>query len=485
MLAGDEVAPTDPDTVRATGFLARGWFKFNRNVWLDNIVEHTSKAFLGITLNCARCHEHKFDPIGQQEYYQFRAFFEPHDVRTDRLPGQSDLMQDGVPRVFDANLQTPTYLFNRGDEAQPEKEKPLGPAVPAILRRGELRVEQIALPATAYYPGLQPFVQEETLATAEAAVVKARAALDHANRAAEEAKQKLVQLADPQTAPAGEKKPPDSFLADDFAAARPAFWQTGPGQWKHDGGRLVQSQLGNTECWLRSTAEHPRDFSARFKFKITGGGQWKSVGLSFDVTDGGWHGVYLSATAGGPKVQIFHTTGGATDYPAAGAKPLPIALGRDYVLGVDVRGQLVNVSVDGSLQLVYRLPRPRSGSGGKFAVWTFDASAEFLHAKVETLPASAKLAEDASGTPAAGPVLTLADAEAAVKRAKAAAGLAERQLVTADAKLVSTRARIAADIARFAATPDPRADELARAAAQADVGEIEEGDEEQDEPRTV
>ena len=87
MLAGDELAPTDPNTLRATGFLVRNWYKFNRNTWLENTVEHTAKAFLGVTMNCCRCHDHKYDPISQVEYYQFRAIFEPHDVRTDRVPG--------------------------------------------------------------------------------------------------------------------------------------------------------------------------------------------------------------------------------------------------------------------------------------------------------------------------------------------------------------------------------------------------------------
>ncbi len=53
MLAADEAHPGDPAALRATGFLARNWYKFNRNAWLDNILEHTSKAFLGITMNCA------------------------------------------------------------------------------------------------------------------------------------------------------------------------------------------------------------------------------------------------------------------------------------------------------------------------------------------------------------------------------------------------------------------------------------------------
>ena len=42
MLAGDELAPGDPDVVRATGYLARNWYMFNRNVWLQDTVEYTS-----------------------------------------------------------------------------------------------------------------------------------------------------------------------------------------------------------------------------------------------------------------------------------------------------------------------------------------------------------------------------------------------------------------------------------------------------------
>ena len=177
MLAGDELAPDDESTLRATGYLVRNWYMFNRNVWLDNTVEHTAKAFLGLTINCARCHDHKYDPIAQTDYYRFRAFFEPHQVRFDRRPGQPDTAKDGVVRAYDADVAAVTYLYHRGDDKQPDKEHPLLPGVPAALCRSAVHVEPVPLPATAYYPGVRSFVQNETAAQAESRVAQARAAL--------------------------------------------------------------------------------------------------------------------------------------------------------------------------------------------------------------------------------------------------------------------------------------------------------------------
>ncbi|HAP08887.1 MAG TPA: hypothetical protein DCR20_13760, partial [Planctomycetaceae bacterium] len=60
MLAADELYPDDMDRLRATGFLARQYFKFNRTSWLDETIQHTFKAMLGMTFNCAKCHDHKY-----------------------------------------------------------------------------------------------------------------------------------------------------------------------------------------------------------------------------------------------------------------------------------------------------------------------------------------------------------------------------------------------------------------------------------------
>jgi mono/diheme cytochrome c family protein len=166
MLAADELAPTDLAQVRATGYLARQYFLFNRNTWLDETVEHTAKAFLGLTWNCARCHDHKYDPISQTDYFRLRAIFEPYQVRTDLVPGELDVAKDGIPRAFDCNLEAPTYRFVRGDEKQPVTDQPIPPGLPGFLAANGIEITPVNLPSEAHAPQLRPHVKEAYLAAA-------------------------------------------------------------------------------------------------------------------------------------------------------------------------------------------------------------------------------------------------------------------------------------------------------------------------------
>jgi len=186
MLAADELMPGDPKTLRATGFLVRNYKRLSREQWLTETVDHTARAFLGTTLKCAQCHDHMYDAMSQEEHYRFRAIFEPHQVRIDPVPGQLDPEKDGLARVYDAELEAPTYFYIDGDERKADKERRMSPGTPKFLGGGDIKAEPVSLPVEAFYPSLQPFVIEEMLMRARSAVEAAKAALAKAQQPGDE-----------------------------------------------------------------------------------------------------------------------------------------------------------------------------------------------------------------------------------------------------------------------------------------------------------
>jgi hypothetical protein len=89
-IAGDEIAPEDPEALVATGYYRLGIYEYNqrdvRNQWniiLNDITDVTADVFLGMGMSCARCHDHKFDPILQKDYFRLQAFFAPIIQRDD------------------------------------------------------------------------------------------------------------------------------------------------------------------------------------------------------------------------------------------------------------------------------------------------------------------------------------------------------------------------------------------------------------------
>jgi hypothetical protein len=89
-LAGDEVAPEDPSAFIATGFnrcypdmVDLNDQRLRRQNALNDITETTGLVFLGLTIGCARCHDHKFDPIRQADFYRLQAFFGGSRFRDD------------------------------------------------------------------------------------------------------------------------------------------------------------------------------------------------------------------------------------------------------------------------------------------------------------------------------------------------------------------------------------------------------------------
>jgi hypothetical protein len=94
-VAGDELFPGDPEALTATAFNRHYPDEHNarnlalrRQEILNDVTDTTGQVFLGLTLGCARCHDHKFDPISQKDYYRLQAFFAALSPRDD-LPFSS------------------------------------------------------------------------------------------------------------------------------------------------------------------------------------------------------------------------------------------------------------------------------------------------------------------------------------------------------------------------------------------------------------
>ncbi|MFN0165982.1 MAG: DUF1553 domain-containing protein, partial [Bryobacteraceae bacterium] len=350
-------------------YLARNWFRPNRNAWLKETVEGIASGFLATTLKCARCHDHKFDPLAQEEYYRFRAFFEPHDVRTDPISGQPETFKQGMPRVFDSEprgidgsgpaIYAETYRLIGGDEKNPDKANPLSPGVPEILGKLGEPIKPVTLPVAGYYPSLQPFVQRDLLHQARQDIQKALAGLAEARQALAVAERRA---AAPQQ------------HEDALKAARASF-------------EKELKPIFDKHC----IACHG-DYFPRSEFRVL------SVELLLE--------------------------GGARDGPAV-------------IPGKSARSPLIQ-RLRGDIEP--RMP-------GEAAPLPKD-DIERIANWIDRLP--------------------LAEPQLALRRAQEAVALAETKLSWRKANLPALEARIAADQARFVNPPDPKAEELAKAAKEAE-----------------
>ena len=156
-IAGDELPDVSPETMVATGFHRLGpWDDepadplTDRNDQLDDMVRTTSEVFLGLTLGCARCHNHKFEPLTATDYYSMAAIYAPLQRPQD---GRTELLR---PIGRSADLDA----FHVRDQKVLAIENEIE-AIRDRVRSGFLRSGLSALPARAVNAFLTPMEERD------------------------------------------------------------------------------------------------------------------------------------------------------------------------------------------------------------------------------------------------------------------------------------------------------------------------------------
>jgi len=187
-LAGDEIAPESHEALTAAGFQRLGPLRKNagnqevassRNEVLTEMTNVIGSGLMGVTLGCARCHDHKFDPIRQKDYYRIQAYFAAVHEKTitlataeeqtawkarkeevdkevgelrkqmrglkgedrarmeQKIKAVEERMPDALPALFtvhnDGSRRSPIHLLARGDyenKGEPVSPRPLGVLLP-------------------------------------------------------------------------------------------------------------------------------------------------------------------------------------------------------------------------------------------------------------------------------------------------------------------------------------------------------------------
>ena len=131
-IAGDELYPGNPEAIIATGFLRAGPWEHTamsveavtRQMFLDDVTHATAATFLGLTVGCARCHDHKFDPIPTRDYYSMQAIFASTEFVRPKLAFLKDEntggLAAGAARLQEIARRTQAHLdaYKGPQEAQ-------------------------------------------------------------------------------------------------------------------------------------------------------------------------------------------------------------------------------------------------------------------------------------------------------------------------------------------------------------------------------
>ncbi len=154
-IAGDLLPSATPEQNLATGFCRNHLITTEGgtiaeeylNEYAADRVQTVATAFLGLTFNCCRCHDHKFDPLKQEDFYSMQSFFnsttEKHaeNNKAAAYPPLIEIASPLVPQgakaqvmvMQEAAAPTPTFVLTRGQYDQPDKKRPVARHIPQVL----------------------------------------------------------------------------------------------------------------------------------------------------------------------------------------------------------------------------------------------------------------------------------------------------------------------------------------------------------------
>jgi mono/diheme cytochrome c family protein len=141
-LAGDELQPGNPEALVPTGFCRNGPTVDNasneqtRMDELDDMVSTTGSVFMALTVGCARCHDHKYDPIPQKDYYRLQAIFLPSQ-KTERLLGNDSEQAAVKLRNQEIDRQIAPFKEKIAEIERPVRKRLLAEKVERFTRLSE------------------------------------------------------------------------------------------------------------------------------------------------------------------------------------------------------------------------------------------------------------------------------------------------------------------------------------------------------------
>ena len=147
-IAGDEIKPKDPDHLIATGFLRMGPWEHTamsvkavtRQQYLDDVVNSVGVTFLANELRCAKCHDHKFDPIPTRDYYRMQAIFAPVTFSERKLPWQDFENRIGIKKDHERYQRLIKEDGIRSITSLPEADRPVSQFDKESERAGHSKV---------------------------------------------------------------------------------------------------------------------------------------------------------------------------------------------------------------------------------------------------------------------------------------------------------------------------------------------------------